>query len=102
MNADQPSTAARYFELCKPKVVALIVFTSVVGMFLAVPAWPPMNALIAGTAGIALAAASAAAINHPLDQRIDAVMAGHDHLAQGGGRPRLPPASAPCRAVNWT
>ena len=75
MNADQPSTAARYFELCKPKVVALIVFTSVVGMFLAVPAWPPMNALIAGTAGIALAAASAAAINHLLDQRIDAVMA---------------------------
>jgi protoheme IX farnesyltransferase len=65
----------RYLELCKPKVVALIVFTAVVGMFLAVPAWPPLDALVAGTLGIALAAASAAAINHLLDQRIDAVMA---------------------------
>ena len=68
------SAANRYFELCKPKVVALIVFTAVVGMFLATPGWPPLHALIAGTAGIALAASSAAAINHLLDQRIDAVM----------------------------
>ena len=70
-----PSPAARYIELCKPRVVALIVFTAVVGMFLAVPGWPPLNALIAGTMGIALAASSAAAINHLLDQRIDAIMA---------------------------
>ncbi len=69
------SLAGRYFELCKPKVVYLIVFTAVVGMFLAVPGWPPLNALVAGTLGIALAASSAAAINHLLDQRIDAVMA---------------------------
>jgi protoheme IX farnesyltransferase len=69
------SQASRYIELCKPGVVALIVFTAVVGMFLAVPGWPPMNALIAGTLGIGLAASSAAAINHLLDQRIDAVMA---------------------------
>ena len=69
------SLAGRYFELCKPKVVYLIVFTAVVGMFLAVPHWPPLNALVAGTIGIGLAAASAAAINHLLDQRIDAVMA---------------------------
>ena len=69
------SVAARYFELCKPRVVALIVFTAVVGMFLAVPGWPPTVALLAGTIGIALAASSAAAINHLLDQRIDAVMA---------------------------
>ena len=69
------SRAGRYLELCKPKVVALIVFTAVVGMFLAVPGWPPLSALLAGTAGIALAAGSAAAINHLLDQRIDAVMA---------------------------
>ena len=70
-----PSVAARYFELCKPRVVALIVFTAVVGMFLAVPGWPPLSAVLAGTLGIALAASSAAAINHLLDQRIDAVMA---------------------------
>ena len=69
------SIAGQYFELCKPKVVYLIVFTAVVGMFLAVPAWPPLVALIAGTVGIGLAASSAAAINHLLDQRIDAVMA---------------------------
>jgi len=69
------SLAGKYFELCKPKVVYLIVFTAVVGMFLAVPGWPPLHSLIAGTLGIGLAASSAAAINHLLDQRIDAVMA---------------------------
>jgi protoheme IX farnesyltransferase len=69
------SLVGRYIELGKPRVVALIVFTAVVGMFLAVPGWPPWNALIAGTLGIGLAASSAAAINHLLDQRIDAVMA---------------------------
>ncbi len=68
-------TARRYLELCKPKVVALIVFTAVVGMLLAVPGWPPLNAWFFGTIGIGLAASSAAAINHLLDQRIDAVMA---------------------------
>jgi protoheme IX farnesyltransferase len=67
--------ASRYIELCKPKVVALIVFTAVVGMFLAVTGWPPLPEFLAGTVGIGLAAASAAAINHLLDQRIDAVMA---------------------------
>jgi protoheme IX farnesyltransferase len=66
--------AALYLELTKPKVVSLIVFTAVVGIFLATPGWPPWNALLAGTFGIALASASAAAINHLLDQRIDAVM----------------------------
>ena len=69
------STARQYLELCKPKVVALIVFTAVVGMLLAVPAWPPFYAWFFGTIGIGLAASSAAAINHLLDQRIDAVMA---------------------------
>jgi protoheme IX farnesyltransferase len=69
------SLAGRYFELCKPRVVYLIVFTAIVGMFLAVPGWPPLNALVAGTLGIGLAASCAAAINHLLDQRIDAVMA---------------------------
>ena len=69
------SAASRYFELCKPRVNALIVFTAVVGMILASPGWPPLNALLFGTLGIGLAAASAAAINHLLDQRIDAIMA---------------------------
>lgn len=69
------SQASRYLELCKPKVVYLIVFTAIVGMILAVPGWPPLQEFIFGTLGIGLAASSAAAINHLLDQRIDAVMA---------------------------
>lgn len=69
------TTWRHYLELTKPKVVALIVFTAVVGMLLAAPGWPPLNALTAGTLGIWLASSSAAAINHLLDQRIDAVMA---------------------------
>jgi len=68
-------TFYQYLELCKPRVVILIVFTAVVGMFLAVPGWPPFIALLAGTLGIGLAASSAAAINHLLDHRIDARMA---------------------------
>jgi heme o synthase len=64
-----------YYELTKPKVVALIVFTSIVGTLLASPGWPPLDALILGNLGIALAAACAAAINHVLDERIDAQMA---------------------------
>jgi protoheme IX farnesyltransferase len=65
-----------YLQLCKPKVVALIVFTAVVGMFLATnpPGLPPLSALIFGTLGIGLAAASAAAINHIVDQKADAAM----------------------------
>jgi protoheme IX farnesyltransferase len=63
-----------YFELTKPKVVTLIVFTAVVGMFLAVPDWPGINALLFGTLGIGLSASSAAVINHVLDARIDAQM----------------------------
>jgi len=64
-----------YLELTKPKVVSLIMFTAIAGMFLAVPGFPPAGALVWGTIGIALAASSAAAINHVLDARIDAEMA---------------------------
>jgi len=69
------SDVSQYYQLCKPRVVYLIVFTAVVGMILAVPDWPPFSAIFFGTIGIGLAASSAAAINHLLDQRIDAVMA---------------------------
>jgi protoheme IX farnesyltransferase len=64
-----------YLELCKPKVVALILFTAVIGMFLATPGMVPFDALVFGTVGIGLAASSAAAINQLLDQRFDAKMA---------------------------
>jgi heme o synthase len=66
--------AGDFLELCKLKVVSLIVFTAVVGMFLAVPGLVPIDKLLFGTLGIGLAASSAAAINHVLDARIDAVM----------------------------
>jgi protoheme IX farnesyltransferase len=64
-----------YYDLCKPNVVLLIVFTAIVGMFLAVPGMVPWQPLISGTIGIGLAAASAAAVNHFIDQKYDAKMA---------------------------
>lgn len=63
-----------YYQLCKPKVVLLIIFTAIVGMFMAVPGMVPWQPLVFGTLGIGLAAASAAAINHLVDQRVDAKM----------------------------
>jgi heme o synthase len=69
-----PPLWRRYFELTKPKVVALIVFTAIVGTLLASPGRPPLEALLWGNVGIALAAACAAAINHVLDRRIDEQM----------------------------
>ena len=64
-----------YYELGKPRVVMLIMFTAIAGMFLAAPGFPPPNALVFGTLGIALAASAAAAVNHVLDRRFDAQMA---------------------------
>lgn len=66
---------ADYYELCKPRVVLLIVFTAMVGMFLATPGMVPWPALVFGTAGIGLMAASAAALNQILDRQADARMA---------------------------
>jgi protoheme IX farnesyltransferase len=71
--------ATRYWDLTKPRVVALIVFTTIIGMFLATPSLPPASTLIAGSIGIWLAAASAAALNHLLDRDKDAVMARTAH-----------------------
>ena len=60
-----------YKELTKPNVVALMILTSVIGMFMAVPGMVPLNALVFGNLGIALCAGAAAAVNHLVDQRID-------------------------------
>ncbi len=62
-----------YLELCKPRIVSAIVFTAVVGMFLA-PGFPSLSLVIFATLGIGLAAASAAAVNHIVDQKVDARM----------------------------
>ncbi|MEO1766996.1 heme o synthase [Thiobacter aerophilum] len=65
----------QFFALCKPRVVALIVFTAVIGMFLALPGMVPLRILIAGTVGIALVAGAAAAFNCLIEQKVDAIMA---------------------------
>jgi heme o synthase len=70
-----PATLRQYWSLTKPRVVALIVFTAAIGMFLAVPGLPPLQESVLGFLGIWLAASSAAAINQLLDARIDARMA---------------------------
>lgn len=67
--------AKQYWTLTKPRVVALIVFCAVIGMFLATPGLPGANALVAGTLGIWLVAGAAAAFNCLVEQQIDAVMA---------------------------
>lgn len=67
-------TWRQYLELCKPKVVLLIVFTAIVGMLLSSPTMIPLEVLIFGSLGIGLAAASGAAVNHWVDQKIDATM----------------------------
>lgn len=64
-----------YLELCKPKVVAVMLLTAIVGMFVAAPGVPAWDAVVFGTIGIGLAAGSAAAVNHVMDRRIDEQMA---------------------------
>jgi protoheme IX farnesyltransferase len=65
----------QYFALTKPRVVSLIVFCAVIGMFLATPGMVPARILIAGTLGIGLVAGAAAAVNCLIEQKIDALMA---------------------------
>jgi len=81
-----------YLELTKPKVVLLMLITSLVGMFLATRAGVPWTVLVFGNLGIALCAGGAAAVNHVVDRRIDSAMA-RTHkrpLAEG----RVSPAAA--------
>jgi protoheme IX farnesyltransferase len=68
------SRIVQFYRLTKPRVVTLIVFTAVIGMFLATPGMVPLQALLAGTLGIALTAGAAAAVNCLVEQRIDALM----------------------------
>jgi protoheme IX farnesyltransferase len=74
--ASQPlaSRLSQFYQLAKPRVVSLIVFTAVIGMFLATPGMVPPQVLIAGTLGIALTAGAAAAVNCLVEQKIDALM----------------------------
>lgn len=82
-----------YLELTKPRVVALMILTSVIGMMLAVPGWVPLDALILGNLGIALSAGSAAAVNHLVDRRIDIKMARTRNRPVATGRVEPLPAA---------
>ncbi|HBZ93722.1 MAG TPA: protoheme IX farnesyltransferase, partial [Pseudomonas sp.] len=64
-----------YLELTKPRVVMLMLITSLVGMFLATRAGVPWTVLLFGNLGIGLCAGAAAAVNHVVDRRIDSIMA---------------------------
>lgn len=64
-----------YYELCKPRVVMLMILTSVIGMLLAVPGMVPWDIMILGNLGIALCAGSAATVNHLVDRHVDQKMA---------------------------
>ena len=74
MNATMPGWQD-YLTLCKPRVVLLMLLCAIVGMLLATPGMVPWDILVFGNLGIALVAASAAAMNHLMDARVDAVMA---------------------------
>ena len=69
------SRLRQFLALTKPRVVSLIVFVAMIGMFLAVPGVPPPMPVVFGTLGIALVAGAAAAINCLVEQKIDALMA---------------------------
>ncbi|KQT42196.1 MULTISPECIES: heme o synthase [unclassified Methylophilus] len=64
-----------FYALCKPRVTALIVFTAIIGMFMATPGMVPLQILLAATVGIAFASGAAAAFNCLIEHKIDAMMA---------------------------
>lgn len=69
------SSFGNFLALCKPRVTMLIVFTAMIGMFLATPSMVPLNILLAATIGIGMASGAAAAFNCLVEQAIDAKMA---------------------------
>jgi heme o synthase len=89
--AHNQSTSWRdYYEMCKPRVVMLMILTAMVGMFLAVPGMVPLDILILGNLGIALVASSGAVVNHLIDHKVDAMMRRtvNRPVAQGRVAPR--------------
>ena len=81
-----------YLTLTKPRVVAVMVLTSAVGMLLARPVLPSLELFVLANLGIALAASAAATINHVVDRRIDAIMNRTKHRPVSDGK--LSPAYA--------
>lgn len=75
-----------YLELTKPRVVALMILTAIIGMCMAVPGLVPWQPMVLGNLGIALCAGAAAAINHIVDERIDQKMARTEKRPVATGR----------------
>ncbi len=90
ITTNQAASWRDFYEMCKPRVVMLMILTSLVGMFLAVPGMVPMDVLILGNLGIALVASSGAVVNHLIDRKIDIIMKRtHNRpVAQGRVEPR--------------
>jgi protoheme IX farnesyltransferase len=86
MDNQMKSLIYDYVELCKPKVVMLMIVTSIVGMCLAPAVSFPLVPLILGNLGIALVASAAAALNHVADQHIDKLMKRTEHRPVAQGR----------------
>lgn len=84
-----------YLALCKPKVVLVMLITAAVGMLLAVEGAPPLDKVIYGLVGIALASGSAAAINHVMDRKID------ERMARTKGRPLPQGKLSPQQALTF-
>ena len=91
------NTLCNYLELCKPKVVLLMLLTAIVGMVLATPTSLSFSQLIYSLSGIALAASSAAVINHLVDRHIDAIMARTHKRPIASGK--IDPAAASLFAI---
>jgi len=81
-----------WWQLCKPRVVALMLVTSLIGMLLATHSAVPWTVLLLGNLGIGLCAAAAATVNHVVDRHIDALMARTQRRPVSGGR--IAPQSA--------
>lgn len=90
-----------YLELTKPRVVALMILTALIGMCMAVPGFVPWQPLVLGNLGIALCAGAAAAINHLVDERIDQQMSRTRSrpVATGTVSPRAAAMFAACLAL---
>ena len=81
-----------YLELCKPRVVLLMLLTVIVGMYLSTPGWVDLYLVFYALTGIGLCASSAAAINHLVDRRIDSIMARTKKRPVAHGRVSVPQA----------
>ena len=87
LNAESSTPTWRdYLTLTKPRVVAVLVLTSMVGMLLARPVLPSVELFILANLGIGLAASAAAAVNHVVDRRIDAMMSRTKHRPVSEGK----------------